>query len=478
MAIQVERALVANGGLVTGLPPHAVGAAESPDLQNIDPGYSLGARTRPGSSLYGASTTSAGSGVIGRGLRAWTRNNGTTYLFAGDNDGNVWSVDTGSWFNVANNFASGTIVQMAPLKDVLVVVGSGLAPRVSSAGSTLAALGGTPPSLAKYCTVYATKMWLAGDPNNPSKVNFSKSNDPEDWTTANNAGNIVIGDGDGDVIKGLEGTKRALYVFKRKNTYVVVGDTPFNFRVDLLCSWGLVSDYAHCSDGQGCFFAADDGIYYASGLNVARISDKVKDTYDSIPDKSKIAMELKGDKLFIFYPSSASSQNDTALVCAYKRKMADGSVSAAWSKYTSQPFGVATTGRDGTLYGLTNASTLQIYKLDTTDAAGDVSVYWSTPDMYWSDPMAPKTLMEYFVHMAPATATTTVTVRSYADGASAGADQTLTFGTSGLHDSQRAMGQAAVSGRFLRLRFSWTGSKTLYGWTAFADVRADGPPRR
>lgn len=471
-------AKVCNGGLISGLPPHAIGTAESPDCSDIDPVFPRGIRTRAGSSIYGVSGPAAGSGTQFGGLKAWTRNAGTTLLYAA-NATTVYYYDGATWNSAVIGMATDSIMQAAPLGNELVVVASGLAPQVASTGSTLVSIaaGTYLPSFAKYCTLYANKILIAGDPGNQSTVSGSESGQPEGWTAVNNAFNITVQPGDGDVIKGLEGTKRACYVFKRKTTYALTGDTTFNYRIDPLCSWGLVSEYAHCTDGQGCFFASDDGIYYSVGMNVARISDAIWNTYDQITDKSTIAMEVKGERLFIFYKgTSSSTRNDTALVCAYKRKMTDGSVRGIWAKYSSQNFSVVSNSRVNTLYAATNNSTLQVYQLDQFPNASQ-SAYWNTPDMDFGDEFAPKTLMRFFLHMQSPNATATINVTPYMDG-SAGTAIPLTFGTAGSHSVQFAAGQIAVTGRFIRLLASWTGSYTIYGFQAFADVRTEGVPRR
>lgn len=477
MSIAEEGAKVLNGGLVTGFPPHTIGSMESPDCENTDPSYPLGARTRRGSSVYGVTLPAAGSGQTMTGLRPWTRDNGTSYMAFSFGTG-IYIADGASALLVKSGMATDSIMQAAELNNMLVVVASGLYPQISSAGSSLASItsGTYIITLAKYCTKWAHKVWIAGDPANPSRVAWSKAGDPEDWSSAQNAGNADIGTGDGDVIKGLSGTRRALYVFKRANTYVITGNSNANYQADQLCSWGLVGDFAHTTDGQGCFFASDDGIYYAVGLNVGRISDPIKKTYDDISDKSTIAMEVKGDKLFVFYKGSGASANNRALVCAYKRKMSDGGVRGVWSQYSSQPYSVANTSRTSQLYAGTNASTLQIYELDT-GSPGNVTAYWNTPD-YDFENYGPKSALRYFVHMSPDTSTTTLTVRHFADGASVGNDTTLTFGTAGSHSVQQIGAQNAFTGVFLRLKMSWTGDKTLYGVRVWADVRAEGMPRR
>lgn len=479
MTIADEGAKVLNGGLVTGMPPHSIGANESPDCENIDPSWPLGARTRRGSSVVAITLPTAASGQVMTGLRSWTRDAGTAFLaFAYGTSILIADTVSATAFVAKTGMATDSIMQAGALNNQLVVVASGLYPQFSSQGSSLSSItaGTYLPSLAKYCAEYGSKIWISGDPTNPSRVSFCKSNDPQDWTTAANAGNADIGTGDGDIIKGLSGTRRALYIFKRANTYVITGNSTANYQADQLCAWGIVGDYAHANDGQGTFFASDDGIYYAVGLNCGRISDPVKGTYDGITDKSTIALEVKGDKLFVFYKGSGASANNRALVCAYKRKMSDGGIRGVWAPYSAQTYSVANTSRTSNLYAGTNASTLQIYELDT-GSPGAVTAYWNTPD-YDFESYAKKMAIRYFVHMAADTATTTVTVRHFADGASVGNDSTLTFGTAGSHAVQEQAAQNAFTGNYLRLRLTWSGDKTLYGVRLYADVRADGMPRR
>jgi len=478
MAMQDIGTRVINGGLVTGLPPHAITINEAQVSENVDPSYPLGLKTRRGSSAYGVTLPTSASGAAMTGLRVWTRDLGTTFhVFAVNTT--IYSADGNSALSIKTGMATDSIMNADALNNMLVVVASGLFPQISSAGSSLASIteGTYLPSTAraKYITEYGSKLWISGDTSFPSRVIFCKAGDPEDWSSVSNAGNADIGAGDGDIIRGLAGTRRALYLFKRKTTYALTGDTTANYKVDPVCEWGLVSERGFASDGQGCFFASDDGVYYLNGLNASRISDPVRDTYDGISDKSTLTMEIKGDKLFIFYKDSGS-QNNKALVCGFKRKMSDGSVRGVWGIYTGQPWSVADTSRANQLYVGTNTGTLQIYEIDT-GSPGSVDCLWRTPDMDF-DSFSFKTLMRYFVHQKADTATTTLTVRTYVDGASHGSDATLSFGTTTEHQVQMAGPLSGPTGRFLGLRLAWTGDKTFYGIRVYADVRADDMTRR
>lgn len=481
MALTEIQARAINGGIVTAVPGNLVGVSESPDSENVDPTDVLGATTRTGSSQFGVDGATAASGTKGMGLYPWTRNAGTFYAFVA-NGTLIYSVDSGSWLTVATAVSTDSIMQAANLNNYLVVVASGIAPQISTNGTSLAALGGTPPSLAKYATTFVQKVFLSGNPTAPNTIYWSKSNDPENWTATNDAGSGIIGDGDGDTIQGIQGTKRSLYVFKRQNSYVMIGDSPFNFEVSRLKNIGLVSQFGTATTGEGCFWASDSGIYYAQGAEVTRISDPIKATYDAISDKTTIALEVKGDKLYCFYKSSSSStENDKCLVLAYARQMPDGGVRGVWGRYTPYAYSVAKAARDGNLYAVTAASSLQLWKIDTGDSPGSISCYWNTPDQDFGDDYAYKNLVRYFVTAKAPNSTTTLTIQFYNEAGSVGSQLTQTIGTTGSYQIVNGVpgGGASVTGRFLRMKMSWTGQLTVYGYKKYADIRVQNDvPRR
>src|SRR3990167_790298 len=198
------------GGDVSSVPPHAIGLNEAITAENLDPRPGQGATTRNGRELFGIAN---GSGTAVDGIKAWTRDAGTNYLIARLAT-TFYHVSAASWASIGIGGTSGEIFTAAPLNDVLVVVVDGLAPQTWS-GVALSALGGTPPSEAKYAAVYRSKMFLAGDDANPQTKTFSASNNPADYTTANDAGSITTQDGGGDTIRGLVATRQSLLTFYR-----------------------------------------------------------------------------------------------------------------------------------------------------------------------------------------------------------------------------------------------------------------------
>lgn len=471
------------GGMMTGIAPHRLSPNESPDSQNLDPANPLGAVTRLGSAIYGVTGPGAASGYRGTGLFPWTRNAGSfgNFLCYGTT---IYLVDSASWLSVKTGVTSGGMMQGAALNNIGVIVAAGIGPQISTTGTALATMASTGSgtyfaTLAKYVTTWQSKLWLTGNDNQPNRCHFSKSGDPEDLNTVNDAGYVDVDKDDGDIIYGFLGAKRILAVFKRRTTHIITGTKASDYNATKLCGNGIVSEWAYASDGTGVFWASDDGIYYAQGAQVSRMSDANREFYvNTITDKSTISLEVKGEKLFVFYKVSGT-ENTGCLVLAYKRMVPNGRVQGVWSVYTAQPYHVARLTRTNNLYALTNASSAQIYELDV-GTSGSVAAYWNSPDLDFEEIMKIKKLERFFLHVKPPNATTTFTIRVFADGASVGSDYTVTVGTTGSHSFGLRFGQitSAPVGHTLRLKISWTGQATVYGYRVVADVKADSEPGR
>jgi len=452
------------GGRITGVPEHIVGLEESPDCVNIDPSSYRGAATRSGRTQHLSNNGSTATSV--NGIAHWTKNDNTTFiLFAASNNVFVSSITT--W---ASSFLGATIggaARFAPLNNILVMVGQLIEPasppQKTSDGITWANLGGSPPSTAYYIAQYKSKLFLAGDPGNPQKISFCVSNNPEDWTTANNAGSITIDTGGGDKIRGLLSTRNGLVIFFRHAVHVLFGDSTFNYWVAPVSKKGATSESGFAVAGEIAFFASDDGIYSIRGAEVSLVSIKVQKDYADISDKSKVTLAVKNDKLFVFAWGESSP---FALVLDYRK--------GVWSRYSDQPFKSVTPSQQNDVYGGTSGSTLQVWKLEdgTADGASAIAARWVTPDMDFDRWDAMKTLSRYQVHANPGLPTTTVTF--LADGASIASTHVLTFTTTGRHEySAKAFPQSLKTARHLSMRLDWTGAGTLYGFAIYATLRDD-----
>lgn len=445
------------GGEVTSLPPHLIGTSEAMSSQNLDPRDLRGATTRNGRTQHGVDN---GSGVAVAGLKAWTRDNGTTYLITRLAT-TFYDASAAAWASIGIGGTSGEIFRAAALNDTLAIVVDGLAPQKFTT-STLSALGGSPPSEAKYAVVHNSKLFLAGDDANPQKKTASATNNPEDFTTANDAFSITTNDGGGDTIQGMASNRQVLLTFYRHFTDILIGNTVANYREERLEDRGLVSKTGYASAGAVVFFASDDAIYMVAGTRVSDITTLAfRKTYLDISDKSQISLGVKGNLLLVVDYGA-----DTAYAFDYKR--------GKWATWTGQSWKIMDTGNDDTLYaGHDGGSTTQIWKLDSgsLDGAATITSKWRTPNMGFGWPDAPKNLAGMRVHAKPGIGTVTVTYKK--NGVTTGSTTDLTFAASGDHAWDGRAGQSSVRGTYLGMELSWTGVGTVYGWAIYGEVTVD-----
>lgn len=444
-------------GTESSLPPHQIGVEEAALTRNLDPRDPQGATTRNGRSQHGVAN---GSDAAVLGLRAWTRDNGTTFVI-GRLATTFYDISAAAWASIGIGGTTGERFRAEPLADTLVIVVDGLAPQKFTGGAN-SALGGTPPSEAKYAAIFVSKVWLAGDDSNPQTKTFSATNNPENYTAANDAGSITTQDGGGDTIRGLVATRKALYTFYRNFTDVLYGDSVFNFREERLINKGLVSLTGYATTGEVSFFASDDAIYMTAGTRVSDITSlAIRKTYQDISDKSKITLGVKGDLLLVVDYGS-----DLAYAFDYKR--------GVWRTWNGQPWVVLDTANDQTFYaGTDGGSTTQVWKIDTgsLDGAATVTAIWRTPNLGYGWPDAIKNLAALKVHAKPGIGTVTVTYLK--NGATTGSATDLSFASTGSNDWAGRHGQRAIRGHYLALEFQWVGVGTLYGWAAYAEITAD-----
>lgn len=445
------------GGEVTSLPPHLVGTGECISSQNLDPRDLRGATTRNGRTKHGVDN---GSGQAVDGLKAWTRDNGTTFLVTRVGT-TFYDASAAAWASIGIGGTSGEIFRAAMLNDVMAIVVDGGVPR-RFVGLAMGNLGGSPPSEAKYAVVHNSKLFLAGDDANPQKKSASATNNPEDFTTANDAFSITTNDGGGDTIQGMASNRQVLLTFYRNFTDILVGNTVANYREERLIDRGLVSKTGYTSAGEVVFFASDDAIYMVAGTRISDITSlKFRETYKNISDKSKISLGVKGDLLLVVDYGA-----DVAYACAYKYNR--------WHKWSGQAWKIMDTANDQTFYaGADGGSTTQIWKLDSgsLDGTATITCNWRTPNMSFGWPDAVKNLAGVKVHAKPGIGTVTVTY--YKNGVSTGSATDLSFAGSGDHSWDGRSGQSAIRGTYLGLQFSWTGIGTLYGWCVYGEVSLD-----
>jgi len=478
------------GGEITSRAPHQIGLNEAILAENIDPRDQRGVTTRNGRELV--SGINVGSFIAGggvgtttiNGIKRWTANAGTTYLLVGCKHGlttlpmnffeagGIWA--SISWASYSTSLHSELGFKAEPLNNVVVLCNRTSIPQKYVAGaSALVNLGGLSGSAihnSKYCAVYISKMFMAGNPVTPQTLTWSASNNPEDWTTVDNAGNTIIRSGGGDTIQGLAANKKVLLIFFKASTYMLYGSSTPELKVEKVLDRGLVSETGYVSIDEVTFFASTDAIYMVAGTRISDLTTlKFKETYKAITDKAKITLAVSG-KLLLVVDYGAGK----AYACDYTRNV--------WAEWTSQNWHVIDTDVDGTLYagtgdfdsGTAASGLAYIYKLDTGTLDGStasIQAQWRTPNLTFGWPDCPKNLNTLRVHAKPGIATMTVTY--YKNGVSTGSTNALTFAGSGDHAWDGVSGQSQVRGTHLGMKFTWNGVGTVYGWCAYAEITTD-----
>lgn len=459
------------GGEINTAPPHRLGVVEAASAVNLDPRSYRGAQTRTGRATY---SSSIGSNLGTKGLKAWSRQTGSNFSGATVAATDYVIYRTGTTFYHASSGGTASChiggtsnarMNAVPLDNILVVVCDGLTPAKWDGGTTMSALGGSPPTEAKYACVYASKVWLAGNDDNPQTIYFSATNNAEQYSSVSapyDAGSITSQEGGGDVIRGLRACRKWMCVFYRYYTEILTGETVFNVSIDRLSDKGLVSEAGHCGVGDVCFFASDDGVYMVAGARASDITtSKVKAWYNSISDKSKITLLLKDNLLLVIDQTSG-----VCYACDYN--------TLRWSAWSDQYWESGDTSNSKVLYaGPTNASTQQLQILDTgtTDNASSISAYWRTGNFPFGWPDCKKNHRDTIVHALPGMPTVTVT--HYGDGTAEASTEALTFASTGDNAWARVGVRASLRGQFLGAKFAWSGQGTLYGFAMYAEVTAD-----
>lgn len=454
-----------DGSEVTTVPPHMVGLSEALLSENTDPRDRQGATTRKGRTQHGVNFSHAivpSPDANLYGLKSWVRDAGTSFVVA--RIGTTWyDASAASWASLGIGGTAGSISRMAPLNNSLILVVDGTTIKTYD-GTTFGALGGSPPSEAKYIAQFVSKIWVAGDDANPQTKSFSATNNPADWTAADDAGSITTQDGGGDTIQGLAANNKILLTFYRNFTDALYGDSTFNFREERLINRGLVSKTGYVAIGEVVFFASDDGIYMVAGSTVSDItSPRIRKSYIDISDKSLISLGVKGDLLLV-----VDAGSDRGYACAYKF--------GVWREWTGQEWLTMDTANDQTFYAGRDSggSISQIWKLDsgTLDGASAIVANWRTGNFGFGWDDAIKNMRSVRLHAKPGMPTTTITV--YKNGVSTGSTMDVTFAASGDHDWAGRAGQPSHRGHFLGMKAEWSGAGTLYGWALYAEIAIVG----
>lgn len=176
-----------------------------------------------------------------------------------------------------------------------------------------------------YLGLHYERLWIANDNYvYCSSVTANGGFDIEDFTTptepeweVNNHGmELFMYSNDGTKIKGMAVVYDDILIFKERKIFRLWGTNPSQMqKVELFNASGAIADKTILSTPRGAFFVHKDGIYQYDGSNVAKISQKIDKTWDTI-DKSKIdtAVAYFWDNKYILAVQRYGSENKDLII--------------------------------------------------------------------------------------------------------------------------------------------------------------------
>ena len=211
------------------------------------------------------------------------------------------------------------------------------------------------PPICKYVINHKGRMWFAGDPDNPSRLYFSKALHPESvgpfayWD---------IGRDDGDIITGIKVNLGALIIFKQYSTWVLSGDQPTGENADMILE--KVNPTIGCINNKAISHAGNDLLFLTPNMGIHRLhrillastetmdsealSDKIFETISTLNRAAfdKAHSIVFKHKFFLFVPSGNNEDINSSIVLDLRKIYPSEDYTIAWTKYTNMNFDSST----------------------------------------------------------------------------------------------------------------------------------------
>jgi hypothetical protein len=258
------------GGLNNKYAPMHINDDQSPDLMNVvfD---ELGAITKRNG--YTALNAAQIDGNPITSMFGYYQSNGTRTLIATSGT-SVYKWTSNAWQSIKTGLSanSARFTFTTYLDKLYMVNGNTLDGLMQWDGLTFSKVATTPaPPAGKYVVVHKNRMYLAGDPANPSRLYMSDLGSPTSWPALNF---VDVNTNDGDKITGVSEHLDGLVVFKERSIHVLRGTDPSNYVMfDAHQGAGTVSHWSIVQASNLLFYLSRDGVYTFDGHHVKLISD-------------------------------------------------------------------------------------------------------------------------------------------------------------------------------------------------------------
>ena len=120
----------------------------------------------------------------------------------------------------------------------------------------------------------------------------------------------------GDPLTAMFNLGGVVYFLTRRNKYYMFAQTADVWTQQASSAQhGTFSQESVVTDLNYAYYACDDGIYRFDGSSETSLTQNtIQNTYDAIPNKESIVLEMYNNRLYTFYDSTGDGKNDSCLV--------------------------------------------------------------------------------------------------------------------------------------------------------------------
>jgi hypothetical protein len=273
------------------------------EVENLSPATYPAMTTRPGYEALGT----YGTRVLGLGV--WKG----TELHAVFNDG-TWRKYDGTWTTLAsglNTSAEWSFCNFQGNLGAINLIGSNGVDAIKRYDGTTVQNLTNAPSGGNYIVQHSNRLYCAVG----NSIKYSALRKADDWTTVDDAGEIVHETNNGETINGLKASSGHVTVSKESTIYELYGTGPSNYRLEPAgTDIGVTNNKAGTIHDDRLPFIGRDAIYqYAGGIRPQKdFSTNVQAFIRGMnqSELDKCAAGSDGEHIYFAIPYGTSAENN------------------------------------------------------------------------------------------------------------------------------------------------------------------------